>query len=268
MIDHGRYNVLGIRIDAVDFDAALDKIFSAAREGRPMAVSALAVHGLMTGVLDPVHRYRLNRLDLLTPDGQPVRWGLNFLHGLGLQRRCDGPTLMLKTCQRAAEDGVPIFLFGGTQELLNTLSAELHKAAPELNIAGTRASKFRQISPEERADLVEEIRASGAQIVMIGLGCPRQEVFAFELREALSMPALAVGAAFNFHAGELARAPEFMQRNGLEWLFRLVHEPKRLWRRYVLLNPLYLTYLALQKTRLRSFDPQDAVQPVKELSYG
>lgn len=268
MIDHGRYNVLGIRIDAVDFDAALDKIFSAARDGRPMAVSALAVHGLMTGVLDPVHRYRLNRLDLLTPDGQPVRWGLNFLHGLGLRRRCDGPTLMLKTCQRAAVDGVPIFLFGGTQELLDTLSAELRQAAPGLNIAGTRASKFRQISPEERAELVEEIRASGAQIVMIGLGCPRQEVFAFELREALSMPALAVGAAFNFHAGELARAPEFMQRNGLEWLFRLAHEPKRLWRRYVLLNPLYLTYLALQKTRLRSFDPQDAVRPVKELSYG
>lgn len=268
MIDHGRHNVLGIRIDAVDFDAALDKIFSAAREGRPMAVSALAVHGLMTGVLDPVHRYRLNRLDLLTPDGQPVRWGLNFLHGVGLNRRCDGPTLMLKTCQRAAEDGVPIFLFGGTQQLLDTLSTELHKAAPRLIIAGTRASKFRQITPEERAELVEEIRASGAKIVMIGLGCPRQEVFAFELREALSMPALAVGAAFNFHAGELARAPEFMQRNGLEWLFRLAHEPKRLWRRYVLLNPLYLTYLALQKTRLRSFDPHDAVQPAKELSYG
>lgn len=268
MIDHGRHNVLGIRIDAVDFDAALDKIFCAAREGRPLAVSALAVHGLMTGVLDPVHRYRLNRLDLLTPDGQPVRWGLNFLHGLGLRRRCDGPTLMLKTCQRAAADGVPIFLFGGTQELLDTLSQELREAAPGLNIAGARPSKFRQITPEERAELVAEIRASGAKIVMIGLGCPRQEVFAFELREALSMPALAVGAAFNFHAGELARAPEFMQRNGLEWLFRLAHEPKRLWRRYVLLNPLYLAYLALQKTRLRSFDPHDSVQPSQELSYG
>jgi exopolysaccharide biosynthesis WecB/TagA/CpsF family protein len=222
----------------------------------------------MTGVLDPVHRYRLNRLDLLTPDGQPVRWGLNFLHDLGLRKRCDGPTLMLKTCQRAAADGVPVFLFGGTQQLLDTLSAELLQAAPGLEIAGVRPSKFRQITAEERAELVAEIRASGARIVMIGLGCPRQEVFAYELREALSMPALAVGAAFNFHAGELARAPEFMQRNGLEWLFRLAHEPKRLWRRYVLLNPLYLTYLALQKTGLRAFDPHDAVQPSQELSYG
>ncbi len=268
MIDHGRHNVLGIRIDAVDFEAAIDRILSAARAGRPLAVSALAVHGLMTGVLDPVHRYRLNRFDMLVPDGQPVRWGLNWLHGLNLRRRVDGPSLMLKTCQHAAADGVPIFLFGGTQELLDTLASQLLELAPELKIAGCRASKFRQLQPVERAELVAEIRSSGARIAMVGLGCPRQEVFAFELREALSMPILAVGAAFNFHAGELARAPDFMQRNGLEWLFRLAHEPRRLWRRYVLLNPLYLTYLALQKAGLRSFDPHDAVQPMQELSYG
>jgi N-acetylglucosaminyldiphosphoundecaprenol N-acetyl-beta-D-mannosaminyltransferase len=268
MIDHGRYNVLGIRIDAVDFEAAVARILTAARESRPLAVSALAVHGLMTGVLDPVHRYRLNRFDMLVPDGQPVRWGLNWLHRVGLRKRVDGPSLMLKTCQQAAVDGVPIFLFGGTRELLDTLSTQLKRHAPGLKIAGSRASKFRQLQPAERTELVEEIRTSGAQIAMVGLGCPRQEVFTFELREALSMPILAIGAAFNFHAGELARAPEFMQRNGLEWLFRLAHEPRRLWRRYVLLNPLYLTYLAMQKAGLRSFDPQDATQPLQELSYG
>jgi exopolysaccharide biosynthesis WecB/TagA/CpsF family protein len=267
MIDHGKHNVLGIRIDAVDFEAAVDKIFSAARDGRPLAVSALAVHGLMTGVLDPIHRYRLNRLDLVVPDGQPVRWALNLLYRLKLRKRVDGPALMLKTCVRAAQDGVPIFLFGGTQELLDKLSEQLQKQAPGLKIF-TRASKFRQLTPEERAELVEEIRSSGAKITMVGLGCPRQEVSAFELREQLSMPILAVGAAFNFHAGELARAPEFLQANGLEWLFRLAHEPRRLWRRYVLLNPLYVTYLAMQKLGLRSFDPQDAIQPQQELSYG
>jgi exopolysaccharide biosynthesis WecB/TagA/CpsF family protein len=268
MIDHGKHNVLGIRIDAVDFEAAVGKIFSAARASQPLAVSALAVHGLMTGVLDPVHRYRLNRFDMLVPDGQPVRWALNFLHQVGLRQRVDGPALMLKTCERAAQEGVPIFLFGGTQELLDTLSAQLLKHAPALKIAGCRASKFRQLQPQERAELVAEIRNSGARIAMVGLGCPRQEVSAFELREALSMPILAVGAAFNFHAGELARAPEFMQLHGLEWLFRLAIEPRRLWRRYVLLNPLYLMYLAMQKIGLRSFDPQDAVQPLQEISYG
>ncbi len=268
MIDHGRHNVLGIRIDAVDFEAAVDKIFHAAQTHTPLAVSALAVHGLMTGVLDPVHRYRLNRFDLLVPDGQPVRWGLNFLHGVGLRQRVDGPTLMLKTCQRAAHDQVPIFLFGGTQQLLDRLAKNLEQLAPGLQIAGRCPSKFRQIVPEERTQLIDQIRQSGAKITFVGLGCPRQEVFTFELREALSMPTLAVGAAFNFHAGELARAPEFLQRNGLEWLFRLAHEPRRLWRRYVLLNPLYLTYLAMQKAGVRAFDPQDATRPLQELSYG
>ncbi len=268
MIDQGRHNILGIRINAVDFEGAIEQILDAAAQSRPLGVSALAVHGLMTGVLDPIHRYRLNSLEMLVPDGQPVRRALNWLHGQGLRHRVDGPSLMLKLCQRAVDEGVPIFLFGGTEELLAALSESLRELAPGLQIAGCRASKFRQLEAAERTELVEEIRSSGARITFVGLGCPRQEVFAFELREALSMPVLAVGAAFNFHAGELARAPEFMQRHGLEWLFRLIMEPRRLWRRYMFLNPLYLTYLALQKTRLRSFDPHDSERPVQELSYG
>src|SRR5437870_29630 len=107
MIDRGKHNVLGIRIDAVDYDAAVERIASAARAGRPMAVSALAVHGLMTGVLDPVHRYRLNRFDLLVPDGQPVRWALNFLHHAHLSERVYGPELMLRVCRRAEKEGLP-----------------------------------------------------------------------------------------------------------------------------------------------------------------
>jgi N-acetylglucosaminyldiphosphoundecaprenol N-acetyl-beta-D-mannosaminyltransferase len=268
MIDRGSHNVLGVRISAVDFDAAVARILAAAKASQPMAVSALAVHGLMTGVLDSVHRHRLNTFDLLVPDGQPVRWGLNWLHGVGLKHRVDGPSLMLKTVEQAAERKVPIFLFGGTEQLLDELSEQLLKLAPTLTIAGRRASKFRRLDPAERAALVEEIRASGAQITFVGLGCPRQEVWAFELREALSMPILAVGAAFNFHAGHLARAPEFMQKNGLEWLFRLVAEPRRLWRRYLFLNPLYLSLLAMQWTGLRRFDPHATAPPMQDLSYG
>ncbi|MEX2285627.1 MAG: WecB/TagA/CpsF family glycosyltransferase [Planctomycetaceae bacterium] len=268
MIDRGRHNVLGVRISAVDFDAAVEQILAAANAAQPLAVSALAVHGLMTGVLDCVHRHRLNSFDLLVPDGQPVRWGLNWLHGVGLKHRVDGPSLMLKTCQQAANQQLPIFLFGGTEELLDQLSERLLKLAPSLCIAGRRASMFRRLDAGERAALVAEIRASGARITFVGLGCPRQEVWAFELREALSMPILAVGAAFNFHAGHLARAPEFMQRNGLEWLFRLVNEPRRLWQRYLVLNPLYLSLLAMQWAGLRSFDPCATAPPVNDLSYG
>ncbi|MBI2824609.1 MAG: WecB/TagA/CpsF family glycosyltransferase [Planctomycetia bacterium] len=268
MIDRDRHNILGVRVNAIDYEATVQRIVEAAKARRPLAVSALAVHGLMTGVLDAAHRYRLNRLDLLVPDGQPVRWALNALHHAGLRDRVYGPTLMLKTCQRAADEGVPIFLFGGTDDLLSALAERLRARFPKLKIAGCRASRFRRLSAEERQQLVEEIRASGARITFVGLGCPRQEVWAYELREALSMPILAVGAAFNFHAGQLAQAPAFLQRRGLEWLFRLVHEPCRLWKRYLFLNPLYATLVFLQALGLRSFDPYDAAPPTQDLSHG
>ncbi|MBI3466078.1 MAG: WecB/TagA/CpsF family glycosyltransferase [Planctomycetes bacterium] len=268
MIDRGKHNVLGVLVDAVDYDAALERIVTAARTRSPLAVSALAVHGVMTGVLDPPHRYRLNHFDLIVPDGQPVRWALHWLHRAKLPDRVYGPTLMLKTCQRAADEGLPVFLYGGTSELLTSLRANLERMFPSLRIAGTEPSRFRQVTAEETGEIVERILASGAAITFVGLGCPRQEVFAFELRNALSMPLLAVGAAFNFHAGMLAQAPSYLQDRGLEWLYRLVREPRRLWRRYLLLNPLYLTLLAWQTLQPRRFDPLSAAPPCKELRYG
>lgn len=268
MIDRGRHNVLGIMVDAVDYDAATQKIVDAARSQEPLAVSALAVHGVMTGVLDPEHRYRLNGLDLIVPDGQPVRWALNRLHRARLSDRVYGPTLMLKTCERAAEEGLPIFLFGGSEELLASLQAKLTERFPKLQFAGNQASKFRQLTPDERDETVATIRNSGAAITMVGLGCPRQEVWAYEFREALSMPILAVGAAFNFHAGLLPQAPRIMQDWGFEWLFRLLAEPRRLWQRYLFLNPLYVSMLCLQALGLRRFEPTDASRPEGEMLYG
>lgn len=268
MIDRGRHNILGIRISAVDYEAAVERIAVAARAGEPLAVSALAVHGLMTGSQDPEHRYRLNHFDLLVPDGQPVRWALRWLHGIRLADRVYGPTLMLKTCERAATDGLPIFLFGGTDDLLARLQDNLLSQFPSLKIAGVRASMFRCLEPEERDELVAEIRESGATIAFIGLGCPRQEIWGYEFREALSMPLLAVGAAFNFHAGTLSQAPSFLQDHGLEWLYRLLAEPRRLWRRYLILNPLYLSKIAAQRTGLRTYDPEDSSRPTEEILYG
>jgi exopolysaccharide biosynthesis WecB/TagA/CpsF family protein len=268
MIDHGKRNVLGIRIDAVDYDAAVEKVITAARQRQPFAVSALAVHGVMTGVLDRVHRHRLNHFDLIVPDGQPVRWAMNWLHRTRLTQRVYGPELMLRVCERAAAEGLPIFLFGGTSELLESLRGKLVGRFPDLRVAGVRASRFRCLSPAEREELVQELRGSGAAIVFVGLGCPRQEVFTYEMREALGVPLLAVGAAFNFHAGLLPQAPKTWQDYGLEWLFRLIKEPRRLWRRYLLLNPLYVTLLLLQWTGVRRFDPEQATAPVEEVRYG
>jgi len=268
MIDRGKHTVLGIRIDAVDYEAAVERIIEAAKAARPMAVSALAVHGLMTGALDPEHRYRLNDFDLLVPDGQPVRWALNWLHRTRLADRVYGPTLMLELCRRASAERLPVFLFGGTEPLVASLRESLASRFPALEIAGVKASQFRRLSTAERDETVAAIRASGAAVTFVGLGCPRQEVWAFEFRRLLSMPLVAVGAAFAFHADRLPQAPRWMQNRGLEWLFRLRHEPCRLWKRYLLLNPLYLGMLMLQLAGLCMFDPNRVSCPTEEILYG
>jgi exopolysaccharide biosynthesis WecB/TagA/CpsF family protein len=268
MIDRGKYNILGVRVDAVDYEAAVARIIAAARTRQPLAVSALAVHGVMTGVLDPEHRHRLNEFDLLVPDGQPVRWALNWLYRTHLADRVYGPTLMLETCRSAADQNLPIFLFGGTTELLAALERRLRERFPQLSIAGTLPSKFRRLDAAERDTLVQQIQNSGAALTFVGLGCPRQEVWVYEFCQALSMPALAVGAAFNFHAGLLPQAPKFLQDRGLEWLYRFVHEPKRLWKRYALLNPLFVCLLGLQWAGLRTIDPDNAPPPREQMLYG
>lgn len=260
-------NVLGILVDAVDYDGAIDRIVESAEAGKSLTVSALAVHGVMTGVMDPSHRYRLNHLDLVLPDGQPVRHALNWLHGSGLKDRVTGPILMIQLCEVAATRGIPIFLYGSRPEVLEALSERLVARFPTLIIAGTEPSRFRPLSAEEKLEVVDRIRKTGAKITFVGLGCPRQEVWAYEYGDVLPMPLLAVGAAFDMHAGFLPLAPMMMQDAGLEWLHRLYHEPRRLWRRYLYLNPLFLCHLTLQLTRLKHYDPADTTAPV-ELSYG
>ena len=263
-----QFNILGVKITATDYQGAVTRIIDAATTKTTLGVSALAVHGVMTGVMDPEHRHRLNELEMLVPDGQPVRWAMNWMYGCRLKDRVYGPNLMLKTCEAAARNGIPIYLFGGRQELLDKLEDELIKKFPELVVADTMPSKFRKISGDEKIEIINEINSSGAGITFVGIGCPRQEVWTYEFKDHLKMPVLAVGAAFNFHAGMLAQAPEFLQRRGLEWLYRLVNEPKRLWQRYLLLNPYYLTLLLLQKTGLRQFDTENTVAPSSEIRYG
>lgn len=268
MIDHGAFNLLGVNINAVDYTAGVAKIVDAAQQRQPLGVSALAVHGVMTGVMDNEHRHRLNQLELIVPDGQPVRWALNLLYGTKLKDRVYGPNLMLHTCEAAEKHGLSIFLFGGKAELLDALTENLLKKFPELKIAGVIPSRFRTLSPAEKQEVVDTIHASGASITMVGLGCPRQEVWAYEFKDALKMPLLAVGAAFNFHAGQLDQAPSVLQKYGLEWLYRFVKEPRRLWRRYAILNPYYVGLLFLQWTGLKKFDPDSTVQPGNEILYG
>ena len=262
-VGQGKRSVLGVLVDVTDYADATERIMQAARDRRGFAVTALAVHGVMTGVQDREHNARLNSFDLVTPDGQPVRWALNVLHGAGLTDRVYGPTLTLKVVERAAAEGLPVYLYGSTEPTLEKLVPALEKMFPALKIAGVEASKFRASQPGEPEEIAERIKSSGARLVLVGLGCPRQEIFTYAMRPLLDMPLLAVGAAFDYHAGLLRNPPAWMQRYALEWLWRLGLEPKRLWKRYVLLNPAYLTRLAAQKTGLwKATPPPPTTNPV------
>jgi exopolysaccharide biosynthesis WecB/TagA/CpsF family protein len=170
-------------------------------------------------------------------------------------------------CSRAAHQKVPLYFYGGTPHILAALRNSLERKFPGILIAGMDPSKFRRLTSDEKQELVQRVRRSGASILFVGLGCPRQEVFAYEFRNVLSIPVLAVGAAFPFLAGLLPQAPAWMQDAGLEWLFRLACEPRRLWRSYVFLNLTYVAMVAVQSFGLHRFSI-DGRSPAKELLYG
>ena len=268
MIDHGKRNVLGIMVDAVDYEAAAEKILAAARRRRSFAASALAVHGVMTGVQDPEQGYRLNHLDLVTADGQPVRWALNILHRTALVDRVYGPALMTKLCEAAERERLQIYLYGSEAGVLDRLRASLTARFPSLVIAGAEPSKFQRTTGEEKEATARRIRESGARLAFIGLGCPRQEVFAYEYRDLLDMPLVAVGAAFEYHAGIKREPHPAFQRLGLQWLHRLLQEPGRLWKRYTITSARYVWLILLQATRMRRTEPTDFQRPTHELLYG
>jgi exopolysaccharide biosynthesis WecB/TagA/CpsF family protein len=268
MINKGKKSVLGVHVDVTDYESAVERTADAARRRIPFAVTALPVHGIMTGALDPDHRYRLNTFDLLVPDGQPVRWALNLIHGVALRERVYGPSLMLAICERMAKEKLAIYLFGSREETIAQLQRNLEKRFPGTVVAGSQPGRYTILTGEEKETIVHAIKRSGAALVFVGLGCPRQEVWAYENREALSIPIVCVGAGFDFHAGAVAQAPPALQNLGLEWAYRLSREPKRLWRRYALYNPLYVGMVAAQWTGAVDYDARHATRPLHDLNYG
>ncbi len=243
----GRHPILGVMVDAIDYDEAVEQVVSAARDSRWLGLAALPVHSVMTAVLEPAFASELSRMTLRVPDGQPVRWALGLLHGIRLPDRVYGPELMLRLCARAAREQLPVFLFGSRPHVLDRLQRRLLESIPGLRIAGVETGPSGELSSEPREEDLAKIRASGARLVFVALGCPKQEQWAVRSRDRLAMPVIAVGAAFDFNAGVMPQAPAILQRLGLEWAFRLVHEPRRLWRRYLLLNPAYVALVGLQR---------------------
>jgi exopolysaccharide biosynthesis WecB/TagA/CpsF family protein len=228
---------------------ATQQILSAAGTDTGLVAAATSVHGVTMAALDSDFSAVLNSFELITPDGQPVRWALNTLHKAGLADRVYGPTLMRRVCEGASERDLGVYFYGGRQEVLERLVDRLTTSIPGLRIAGYYSPAFRALTPAEADEDVERIRASGARILFVGLGCPRQERWAFAHRDELPFPIVCVGAAFEFHAGTLRQAPPWMQRAGLEWLFRTLMEPRRLWRRYAKHIPIFVILIARQFIR-------------------
>ena len=241
-----RRSVADVAVSVVDYAGTVDCVMASARRREPLLVTALAVHGVVEARSRSDVGRAIAAFDLVTPDGQPVRLALNLLHKAGLGERVYGPTLMLRICEAAAADGVPVYFYGSTAEVVSALAAALASRIPGLLVAGAEPSLFRSPTAAESAALGERIRASGAGVVFVGLGCPRQELFAFEHRDTIGLPLICVGAAFDFHAGNKRQAPAWMQDHALEWLFRLWQEPRRLLRRYAVTNTVFLLALTRQ----------------------
>ncbi|MEO6436564.1 MAG: WecB/TagA/CpsF family glycosyltransferase, partial [Tepidisphaeraceae bacterium] len=196
---------------------------------------------------DPKFRAVINSFDVIAPDGQPVRWVVNKFHGANLPDRCYGSELMIRLCRAAAKENVSIYLYGSAPEVLEQLMRNLRNQCPGLTIAGVESPPFRVLSEPEVDAAIARINDSGAGLVFLGLGCPRQDVFAHQYKHRIQGVQLCVGAAFDFHAGNKKMAPRWMQRSGLEWLFRLTQEPTRLWKRYL---SIHATFAFLLTRRL------------------
>ena len=231
--------VLSAPIDVLSWDDAIGRIqcWADARESRYVCITN--VHSVVTAGQDATFGRVVREADMATPDGAPVAWMLRKL-GFAGQDRINGPDLMLRYCEAAAQRGEAIYLFGGAPETLETLQAVLRSRFPGLLIAGAHSPPFRALTDEEDAAIVSEINASGAGTVWVSLGCPKQEKWMAAHRGRINAVMIGVGAAFDYHAGTIQRAPLWMQRNGLEWLHRLASEPGRLWKRYLVTNTLFV----------------------------
>lgn len=243
-----REPVVGGGVDVIDWDAAVARVWAWSAETRGHFVCFCNVHGLVTARWDPEFSQALGAADLVLPDGAPVAFMLRRLTGAA-QRRIYGPDFFWHACTLAARDGLPIYLLGSSPQTLEHLVRRLHSAFPQLRIAGSESPPFRPLTDAENAAIAERVRSSGARLVWVSLGCPKQEVWMYRMRSRIPAVLLGVGAAFDFHAGTVRQAPRWMREHGLEWLFRLCAEPRRLWRRYLVTNSTFLLLAALQLLR-------------------
>ena len=245
--------VLGMRVDGTSYEDASQQVVQWAKEERSAYVCVSTVHMVMEAFDSDVFQGVVNGADLVTPDGRPLVWALKAL-GVKGASQVRGTDLTTAVIERAARENVPIGLYGGTPELLESFTRVLHERHPRVRIACKIAPPFRPLTPEENEAVTQEIVESGARILLVGIGCPKQEKWMVAHKGRISAVMLGVGAAFDFHTGQVRQAPRWMQVTGLEWVFRLLMDPKRLWKRYTKHNPRFVGLFLLQLLGLRRFD--------------
>ena len=244
-----KYELFGVKISATTYADVVDAIIDAAKRQRPAVVDFAPVSVVVEAAHNSVFRSRLNSFDLVCPDGQPVRWCLNRFHDLGLPDTVCGTTTMLRLCESAARENVGIYLYGSTRDTLQKLQANLRVLFPALRIVGAESPPFSPLSSEARDAVASRMNQSGAGLVFVAIGSPKQESFVWEQKDKVNAVQLCVGAAFDFVAGTKKRAPRWMQRVGIEWLHRLCSEPARLFRRYALGNARFVALVVPELLR-------------------
>jgi N-acetylglucosaminyldiphosphoundecaprenol N-acetyl-beta-D-mannosaminyltransferase len=250
-----RFRVLGVGISPVQIQEVIGRMVTWIIERRRCHyIAVTGMHGVTEAQHDGDFKHILNSADLVVPDGMPLVW-LARLRGFALRRRVYGPELMMTFCEQTAARGYRHFLYGGDAGIADRLADSLRERFPGLLIAGSHSPPFRSLTEAEDSHIVAQINESGADVLWIGLSTPKQERWMYEHRDRLCVPVLVgVGAAFDFNLGIKRQAPEWMRERGLEWLFRLLQEPRRLWRRYVLYGSEFLFSVILEQLGLRKFE--------------
>ena len=242
--DLSRY-ILGMRVDYTTFEMATEKIIQLALNGSGGYVCVGTVHMVMESFDDPGFRKIVNSADIVTPDGMPLVWGLKLL-GIKDAQRVYGPALTPYICEKASKLNVPVGFYGGTKIVLEKMIKNLKSRFPSLNVVYAYSPPFRPLTDEEDKKIIDQINSSGVRILFVGLGCPKQEIWMAEHKDKIKAVMIGVGAAFDFIAGVKPQAPKWMQNIGLEWLCRLMIEPRRLWKRYLYNNPRFIYHFGRQ----------------------
>ncbi len=251
--------ILGVRVDATSYERATEQIIAWASAGLSRYVCLCTVNQIMQARDSTTFADAMRQADLVTSDGMPLVWLLRRL-GVPHASRVYGPDLMPLVLHAAAREGTPVGFYGGSTDVLDRLVRLVRARFPELQIAYAEAPPFRAPAPHEDEHTLRNLNASGARILFVGIGSPKQELWMHAHRDRVNCVMIGVGAAFDFLTGAKPQAPRWMQRNGLEWLFRLLSEPARLWRRYLLQNPRFVLLITLEMLRGARFSAQRPVR--------